>query len=326
MEYTTILSTQLELSRAGLKTWVTMVAATTFAVAILLPQAAAAFAVDFGPGFVTHRVSVAGDVVSVTVGGRGPAVLLLHGYAEDSRMWKPLALALAPRFTVIAPDLPGIGNSSMPSKGSDMKSAAQRVHDAVRVLGFRRVSVVGHDIGLMVAYAYAAMYPHEVNRLALMDAFLPGIAGWEPIYNNPDLWHFRFHGSTPLALVAGRERIYFDYYWNEFAADPNRSLSPTDRSQYIAAYSRPGRMAAGWSYFESFPRTAVDFAKLGTTKLAIPVLSIGGEKSLGAQLGAQARLISNDVTVVVLKNTGHWLMEESPRETVAALTTFLQRQ
>lgn len=326
MKYaTTILGTQLELSRTRLRTWVATLVATTLAVAMLLPQAAAAFAVDFGAGFVTHRVSVAGDVVSVTVGGRGPVVLLLHGYAEDSRMWKPLAVALAPRFTVVAPDLPGIGNSSIPSKGSDMKTAAQRVHDAVRFLGFRRVSVVGHDIGLMVAYAYAAMYRHEVDRLALMDAFLPGIAGWEPIYNNPNLWHFRFHGPTPLALVAGRERIYFDYYWNEFAADPNRSLSQTDRSQYIAAYSRPGRMAAGWAYFESFPRTAVDFARLGTTKLTISVLSIGGEKSLGAQLGAQARVISNDVTIVVLKNTGHWLMEEDPRETMAALTKFLQR-
>ncbi len=302
-----------------------MLAATALALAILLPQTAAAFPVDFGQGFVTHRVNIAGDVVSLTVGGHGPVVVLLHGYAEDSRMWRPLAIALAPRFTVVAPDLPGIGNSSIPSTGSDMKTAAQRVHDAVRTLGFRRVYVVGHDIGLMVAYAYAAMYPHEVARLALLDAFLPGVPGWEPIYNNPNLWHFRFHGSTPLALVAGRERIYFDYYWNEFAADANRSLSQTDRNQYIAAYSRPGRMAAGWAYFESFPSTAVDFQRLAVRKLDIPVLSIGGDKSLGAQLGAQAHLISNDVTVVVLKNTGHWLMEESPRETMAAVIRFLER-
>lgn len=302
-----------------------LLAAVALAFSILPPQVARAFPVDFGRAFVTHRVSVAGDVVSVTVGGRGPVVVLLHGYAEDSRMWKPLAIALAPRFTVVAPDLPGIGNSSIPSKGSDMKTAAQRVHDAVRMLGFRRVSVVGHDIGLMVAYAYAAMYPHEVDRLALMDAFLPGIAGWEAIYNNPNLWHFRFHGPTPLALVAGRERIYFDYYWNDFAADPNRSLSQADRNLYVAAYSRPGRMAAGWAYFESFPSTAADFAKLAATRLNMPVLSIGGDKSLGVALGAQARLISDDVTVVVLKNTGHWLMEESPRETMAALTKFLER-
>jgi pimeloyl-ACP methyl ester carboxylesterase len=189
-----------------------MLVAAALAFTTLLPGNAGAFPVDFGQGFVTHRINVAGDVVSVTVGGHGPVVVLLHGYAEDSRMWRPLAIALAPRFTVVAPDLPGIGNSSIPSTGSDMKTAARRVRDAVHAMGFRRVYVVGHDIGLMVAYAYAAMYPHEVGRLALMDAFLPGIAGWEPIYNNPNLWHFRFHGSTPLELVAGRERTYFDYY------------------------------------------------------------------------------------------------------------------
>jgi pimeloyl-ACP methyl ester carboxylesterase len=300
-------------------------AAIAFIYAIALPSIAQAYPVNFGTGFTTHRVNVDGDVVSVTVGGHGPVVVLLHGYAEDSRMWKPLAIALAPRFTVVAPDLPGIGNSSIPAAGSDMKSAAQAVRDAVHMLGFRRVRVVGHDIGLMVAYAYAAMYPREVDRLALMDAFLPGVAGWEPIYDNPNLWHFRFHGPTPLALVAGRESIYFNYYWNEFAADPNRSLSRADRSAYVAAYSRPGRMASGWSYFASFPRTAVDFAKLAATKLNMPVLSIGGDKSLGAPLAAQAHLISDDVTAVVLKNTGHWLMEENPSETMAALTKFLER-
>jgi pimeloyl-ACP methyl ester carboxylesterase len=301
-------------------------AAVALGCAVLLPQTARAFPVNFGPGFTTHRVNVASDSVSVTVGGHGSAIVLLHGYAEDSRMWKPLAIALATRFTIVAPDLPGIGNSSIPTRGMDMKIAATRVRSAVRALGFRRVYVVGHDIGLMVAYAYAAMYPREVERLALMDAFLPGVAGWQAIYNDPNLWHFRFNGPTPLALVAGRERTYFNYYWNDFAADPNRSLSQADRNEYIAAYSRPGRMAAGWAYFESFPQTAVDFARLAATKLRIPVLSIGGDKANGAALAAQAHLISDNVTVIVLNNTGHWLMEESPRETVMALTNFLERQ
>ena len=240
---------------------------TALAGALLLPATARAFPVDFGSGFTTHRVSVDGDTVSVTVGGSGPAVVLIHGYAEDSRMWKPLAIALAPRFTVIAPDLPGIGNSSIPASGSDMTSAAKRVRDAVRALGYRKVYVAGHDIGLMVAYAYAANYRQEVTRLALMDAFLPGVAGWRAIYDNPNLWHFRFHGPTPLALVTGRERTYFNYYWNDFAADPNRSLTQAERDQYIAAYSRPGRMTAGWAYFDSFPKTATDFATLAALKL-----------------------------------------------------------
>ncbi len=287
--------------------------------------AALAFPVDFGPGFATHRVSVDSSVVSVTTGGHGPAVVLLHGYAEDSRMWKPLAERLASRYTIIAPDLPGIGNSSIPASGLDMKMSAKRVRDAVHALGYSKVTVVGHDIGLMVAYAYAAMYPDEVQKLALMDAFLPGVNGWEPIFNSPDYWHFRFHGPTPLALVSGRETIYFSYFWNDLAANPKHSLSPASRQGYIAAYSRPGRMASGWAYFASFPKTASDFAAMAKTQLKIPVLSIGGDKSLGVALGAQARLIASNVTIVVLRNTGHWLMEENPSQTMSALTKFIEQ-
>lgn len=157
-----------------------------------------------------------------------------------------------------------------------------------------------------------------------MDAFLPGVGGWESIYNNPQAWHFRFYGATPAALVKGRERIYFEHFWNDFAADRTRSIPEADRRAYTQAYARPGRMQAGFAYFASFSKTAVDFAKLAKTKLAIPVLSIGGDKSLGDALGAQAKLIASDVTVVVLKNSGHWLMEEHPHETIVALTRFLE--
>jgi pimeloyl-ACP methyl ester carboxylesterase len=156
-----------------------------------------------------------------------------------------------------------------------------------------------------------------------MDAFLPGVAGWEPIYNNPGLWHFRFNGPTPETLVQGRERIYFDYYWNDFAADKTHSIPEADRKAYTIAYSRPGRMHAGWTYFVSFPQAATDFAQLSQTKLTMPVLSIGGEKSLGDALAQQMKLVATDVTVVVLKDTGHWLMEERPKETMDALLKFL---
>jgi pimeloyl-ACP methyl ester carboxylesterase len=290
----------------------------------LLIGAAPVRAADFGPGFKTQSVAVDGGTVSVTVGGSGPPVVLLHGYAETSRMWKPLAKVLAPHFTVIAPDLPGIGDSSIPKTGLDMKTSAERVHAAVRSLGFQKVRVVGHDIGLMVAYAYAAMYPQEVEKLALMDAFLPGVGGWEAVYNNPGIWHFRFYGATPEALVKGRERIYFEHFWNNFAADKTRSIPEADRRAYTQAYARPGRMASGFAYFASFPKTATDFAELAKTRLVIPVLSIGGEKSLGDALGAQAKLVASDVTVVVLKDTGHWILEERSVETIAALTRFLQ--
>ena len=281
-------------------------------------------AADFGPGFSTRSVAVDGATLSVAVGGSGPPVLLLHGYAESSRMWRPLAKVLAPNFTIIAPDLPGIGDSSIPTTGLDMKTSAERVHAAVKSLGYTKVRVVGHDIGLMVAYAYAAMYPQEVEKLALMDAFLPGISGWEAVYNNPGIWHFRFYGSTPEALVKGRERIYFEHFWNNFAADKTHSIPEVDRQAYTKEYARPGRMAAGFAYFASFPKTATDFAELAKTQLAIPVLSIGGAKSLGVALGEQAKLISPNVKVIVLEDTGHWIIEERPRETIAALVDFLR--
>ena len=236
--------------------------------------------------------------------GHGPAILLLHGYAENSLMWRPIIPLLSDRFTVIAPDLPGIGESSIPTDGLDMKTAATRMHDFVKSLGVEKAEVVGHDIGLMVAYAYAAQFPSEVTKLVVMDAFLPGVEGWEPIYNNPALWHFRFNGETPELLVKGRERTYFEHYWNNFAADKHHSIPEADRKAYAAAYAKPGRIRAGWSYFVSFPQAAKDFAVLSQTKLTMPVLSIGGEKSLGDPLGAQMKLVATDVTVVVLPATG----------------------
>ncbi len=231
--------------------------------------------------------------------GKGPAVLLLHGFAETSQMWRPLIPLLAEKFTVIAPDLPGIGDSSIPQR------------------------VVGHDIGLMVAYAYATQFPNETEKLVLMDAFLPGVPGWEPIYDAPNIWHFRFNGEYPEKLVKGRERIYFEYFWNVFAADKTRSIPEADRKVYTEAYGKPGRMRAAWTYFASWPQLAKDFARLSQTKLTMPVLSIGGEKSLGNELGAQMKLVADNVTVIVLPNTGHWILEERPKETIDALVNFL---
>ena len=255
--------------------------------------------------------------------GHGTPLILLHGYAETSLMWKPIIPTLAERFTVIAPDLPGIGDSDIPADGLDMKSAAIRIHDLAKSLGVQKAEVVGHDIGLMVAYAYAAQFPAEVSKLVLMDAFLPGVPGWEAVYNDPHIWHFRFNGPTPEALVQGRERTYFDYFWDDFAADKNHSIPEEARQAYAAAYARPGRMHAGWAYFVSFLQAANDFAQLSRIKLTMPVLTIGGEKANGEVLGKQAKLVATDVTVIVLKNAGHWIMEEHPQETTEALQKFL---
>ena len=274
---------------------------------------------------ITSRgAKVDGANLHYLTAGHGTPLILLHGYAETSLMWKPIIPALAKRFTVIAPDLPGIGDSDIPADGLDMKSAAIRIHDLAKSLGVQKAEVVGHDIGLMVAYAYAAQFPTEVTKLVLMDAFLPGVAGWEQVYNNPAIWHFRFNGPTPEALVKGRERTYFDYFWNDFAADKDHSIPEAARQAYAAAYARPARMHAGWAYFVSFLQAAKDFAQLSQTKLTMPVLSIGGEKSLGEALGQQVKLVATDATVVVLKNTGHWVLEENPKETTAALEKFLR--
>jgi pimeloyl-ACP methyl ester carboxylesterase len=256
--------------------------------------------------------------------GRGPAVILLHGYTQTSRMWRPIIPLLAKKFTVIAPDLPGIGDSGIPADNKiDMITAAKQIHDLVRSLKVDKARVVGHDIGLMVAYAYAAQFPNETEKLAVLDAFLPGVPGWEPIYNDPNIWHFRFNGEYPEKLVQGRERTYFEYFWNVLAADKAHSIPEADRNAYTEAYSRPGRMRAGWTYFASWPQLAKDFAQLSQAKLTMPVLSIGGEKSLGNELAAQMKLVANDVTVVVLKDTGHWISEERPKETTEALMNFL---
>jgi pimeloyl-ACP methyl ester carboxylesterase len=293
------------------------------AVVLLSAASISAFAQSAVKTIASRTAVVDGVKIHYLTAGKGPAVVLLHGYAETSRMWRPIMPKLAERFTVIAPDLPGIGDSAIPANGLDMKTAGSRMHALAVSLGIKKAEVVGHDIGLMVAYAYAAQFPSEVEKLVLMDAFLPGVAGWEGVYNSPNIWHFRFYGPTPEKLVQGRERIYFEHFWNDFAADKTRSIPEADRVAYTASYSKPGRMRAGWTYFQSFPQTAKDFEQLSQNKLTMPVLSIGGEKSLGDVLAKQLKLVGVNVTTVVLKNAGHWILEESPKETTDALVKFL---
>jgi pimeloyl-ACP methyl ester carboxylesterase len=290
---------------------------------VLLFRAESASARAADEAITSQSAEVLGVKLHYLKAGHGPAVILLHGYTQTSRMWRLIMPLLAEKFTVIAPDLPGIGDSEIPKAGLDMKSAAISIHGLVKSLGIEKARVVGHDIGLMVAYAYAAQFQPETEKLVVMDAFLPGVAGWEDVYNNPGIWHFRFNGPTPEALVRGRERIYFEHFWNNFAADKAHSLPEGDRVAYAAAYARPGRMHAGWEYFVSFQQAAKDFAELSKSKLTMPVLAIGGEKANGAVLGEQMKLVATDAEMVVLKDCGHWVMEEKPKETTAALIKFL---
>ncbi|HEY8187748.1 MAG TPA: alpha/beta hydrolase [Pyrinomonadaceae bacterium] len=186
--------------------------------------------------------------------GKGEPVLLLHGYAQNSHMWRPLMVELAKSHTLIAPDLRGFGQSSKPASGYDKKTMAQDVHALAKSLGYQRTIVVGHDIGLMVAYAYAAQYPTEVDRIVLMDAFLPGVGDWKNVWLLRDLWHFHFYGETPLKLVTGRERIYFEHFWNDFAADPKHSVPEADRRFYARAYAQPGACAQASKCFARLSR------------------------------------------------------------------------
>jgi pimeloyl-ACP methyl ester carboxylesterase len=255
--------------------------------------------------------------------GKGEPVILLHGYAQNSHMWRPLIVELAKSRLVIAPDLRGFGQSSKPDSGYDKKTMAQDVHDLAMSFGLKRASIVGHDIGLMVAYAYAAQYPTEVDRIVLMDAFLPGVGDWQSVWLLRDLWHFHFYGETPLKLVAGRERIYFEHFWNDFAADPKHSVPEADRRFYAASYAQPGAMRAGFEVFRNFEQDAKDFAQFAQTKLTMPMLVLTGEKASGNFLIEQGRLVASDVNGVVIKGSGHWLMDEAPDQVVPQLLEFL---
>ncbi|MCR6735907.1 MAG: alpha/beta hydrolase [Afipia sp.] len=259
------------------------------------------------------------------IAGKGDPVVLLHGYAETSHMWRPLFPGLVNNHTVIAPDLRGFGKSAAPESGYTKKEMAQDIHALVKSLGYPKVKIVGHDIGLMVAYAYAAQYPAEVDRIVLMDAFLPGVGDWKSVWLLRDLWHFHFYGKTPLALVKGRERIYFEHFWNDFAANPAKSISEKDRKFYARAYAQPGHMKAGFEVFRAFEKDADDFAGFAKTKLLMPMLVLSGEKAGGVFLIEQGKLVATNVDGVIVKGSGHWLMEEAPGQVIPKLVDFLNQ-
>jgi len=263
-----------------------------------------------------------GADIFVRWGGSGPVALLLHGYAENSDSWAPLAADLMKDHTVVVPDLRGIGRSSKPAGGYDKKTEARDIRAVVTALGYDRTFVVAHDIGNMVAYAYAAMYSDKVERLVVMDAPIPGIGPWAEILQNPGVWHFNFHGPDAERLVAGRERIYLDRIWNDFTADPSKPDEAT-RNFFTATYAQPGGMRAGFAQFTAFSQDAADNRIFARVKLTMPVLAVGGEKSFGPLQAAIMRQVAVDVDEAVVKGSGHWLMEESPAYTVSLIRNFL---
>jgi len=281
---------------------------------------------DFAfPGFTVRDATVNGVTIHTRSGGSGPAVVLLHGYGETGDMWAPMAVDLARDHTVIVPDLRGLGLSSKPAGGFDKKTQALDVEAVLTGLGVRQVDVVAHDIGNMVAFQFAAQYPQRVRRLVLIDAPVPGVGPWDEILKNPLLWHFRFGGPDMERLVAGRERIYLDRFWNEFSATPDR-FSEGARRHYAALYALPGAMHSGFAQFAAFDQDATDNrAFLAGGRLKMPILAVGGQKSFGPMMATVMRAAGDDVTEGIVPDSGHWIMEENPQATIGLVRSFLAR-
>jgi pimeloyl-ACP methyl ester carboxylesterase len=276
----------------------------------------------FPAGFKTQDIKVEGATMHVRVGGKGPAVVLLHGFGDTGDMWAPLATDLARDHTVVVPDLRGMGLSSIPEGGYDKKTQAGDIRAVLSALKIEHSVVIGHDIGTMVAFAYAARYPQLTDRLVVMDAPVPGITPWNDIVRSPMLWHFDFGGKDMERLVAGRERIYLDRFWNEFAGNPAKVDEQT-RQHYAKLYARPGAMHAAFAQFRSIRQDALDNEPVLHKHLSMPVLAVGGEKSFGNNEAIVMRNAADNVTEVVIPAAGHWLMEEAPVPTIKAVRDFI---
>jgi pimeloyl-ACP methyl ester carboxylesterase len=278
----------------------------------------------FTTAFRPQDIQTDGATLQVRVGGEGPAVVLLHGFGDTGDMWAPLANDLARDHTVVVPDLRGLGLSSQPDGGYDKRTQAADVRSVLTSLGIDQAVVVGHDIGTMVAYAYAVRYPDKTVKLVVMDAPVPGIPPWDSIVRMPALWHFDFGGPDMERLVAGRERIYLDRFWNDFAGDRTK-IDEATREHYAGLYARPGVMHAAFAQFNSIRQDAQDNMAALATKLDMPVLAIGGEKSFGANEAIVMRNAATNVTERVVPNAGHWLMEETPSATIASVREFVSK-
>ena len=290
---------------------------------MLSPSAASAQVPPFPSSFTMREIPSNGTTLHVRIGGSGPAVVLLHGFGDTGDMWAPLAANLVRDHTVIVPDLRGFGLSARPPGGYDKMTQAADVAGVLEALRISRADVVAHDIGNMVAFAFAARYPGQISRLVLMDAPIPGVGPWEELAHAPQAWHFYFHGPDEERLVAGRERIYLDRFYNELSANPAK-IDEATRNHYAALYAQPGAMHAAFNQFAAFPQDAKENqAMLAKGKLATPVHAIGGGRSYGQTMAAVARAAFNTVTSETIPDAGHWLMEEQPQAVIRAVRAYL---
>jgi pimeloyl-ACP methyl ester carboxylesterase len=279
----------------------------------------------FPSSFRTQEIPTDGATIHVRVGGKGPAVVMLHGFGDTGDMWAPVAAELVNNHTVVIPDLRGMGLSSHPEGGYDKKTQARDVAQVLVQLNIDKADFVTHDIGNMVGYAFAAQFPTRVTRWVVIDAPLPGIGPWDEIVRNPLLWHFNFRGPDAERLVEGRERIYLDRFWNELSANPE-AINEATRRHYAALYARPGAMHSAFNQFAAFTQDAIDnkvFAAAG--KLTMPVLALGADHSFGTQMADDMRFVAGDVKGGIIKDSGHWVMEEQPKQTTAAIVDFIDK-
>jgi pimeloyl-ACP methyl ester carboxylesterase len=297
------------------------------AVSLGIASPAAAKVEKFAPAIKTQMIKVDGADIYVRVGGKGPAVVMLHGFGDTGDMWAPLANALIKDRTVIVPDLRGMGLSSYPHSGYDKKTQGVDIANVMDKLNIQKADLVTHDIGNMVGYALAAQYPDRITKWAIIDAPLPGIGPWDEILKNPLLWHFNFRGPDVDRLVKGRERIYLDRFWNELSANP-KAIDEETRQHYAKLYARPGAMHAAFEQFATFNTKDradnLEFQKKG--KLAMPILALGAEKSFGDQQAAIMREVASNIEGGIITNSGHWIMEEQPAQTVAKVKAFLDKK
>ncbi|TPK41884.1 alpha/beta hydrolase [Mesorhizobium sp. B2-5-4] len=287
---------------------------------------ASARVVPFPAGFKTRTIETNGTSLHVRVGGKGPAVVLLHGFADTGDMWGAAAIKLMKDHTVIVPDLRGMGLSAHPDDGYTKKNQAVDIAGVMDALKIDKADLVTHDIGNMVGYALVAQYPKRITKWVVIDAPLPGIGDWEKIKQSPLLWHFNFRGPDMERLVAGRERIYLDRFYNELSADPKK-IDEATRAHYAKLYARPHAMHDAFEQFKAFDQDAIDNQAMLTTggKLTMPVLAVGGEKSAGTTQADVLRLVATNVTGGIVPASGHWIMEENPDATVKLITDFLAK-
>lgn len=271
--------------------------------------------------FKSAMAHVNGINIHYVTGGKGGALVLIHGFGQNWYMWNRLLPELSKHFTVIMPDLRGLGESDKPAGGYDKKTMAADVHELVKQLGYAHAGVAGHDIGLMVAYAYAAQYPSEVTKLALMDALIPGIEpSWTDFSTKAWWWGF-FSWSASGDLVKGREGQFLTNFWPVVGHVKN-AFTKEESAEFIRAYSVPGSTTATFKWFAAFPQDAKDNLELSKQKLSMPVLAMGGDHHTGAFLADMARVVADNVTDGKVKDSGHWLVQEQTAQVQKTLLDF----